>query len=201
MNMKYLDIYSACLSVTEGKKIDSFVDLGSRRGESYEKFGKSRDIKEYTFVEPSPRCVPHIKKIVETDPTKFRLVEGVLGTTSGEITFHQLENDDDQSGNLFSDRKQAYGSSIPCVVKVYDYRQLFSDPIDFVKCNIEGAEYQLIEDGFFNMVDSFVMEVHNQHVAGKTYLDAIEGLKERFNLEIWGKTNYKYCFINGNKKS
>ena len=128
------------------------------------------------------------------------LIEGVIGKREGEVEFYQLENDDDQSGNMFSNRNGQYGSAALTKVKVVDYTSLFKK-IDFVKCNIEGGEYQLLEDGFFDMVDSFVMEVHNVHVPGKNYKNVIETLQDKFDMEIWGNLNYKYCFINGNKKS
>lgn len=198
--MKYSNIYEACSFVTSNKDIKLFVDLGARHGESYHLFGKNKNIDRYVLVEPSPRCVPTIREIVKIDPKKFELVEGVLGLQDTKVDFYQLERDDDQSGNLFSDRSQTYGSATRTQVKMFDFRKIFNTRIDFVKCNIEGGEYQLIEDGFFDFVDSFVMEVHNAHVPGKTYHNAIELLREKFDLEIWGNVNYKYCFINGNKK-
>lgn len=198
--MKYSDIYDACLRVTEGRSIETFVDLGARHGESFRLFGKHRNINRYVFVEPSPRCTPVIRKIVDSDPKKFSLVEGVLGNQDGEVTFYQLENDGDQSGNIFSDRGRSYGPATSTQVKMFDFRRVFNGRIDFLKCNIEGGEYQLIEDGLFDEVNSFVMEVHNRHVPGKTYLDAINGLVTKFDLEVWGNVGYKYCFINGNKK-
>lgn len=196
----YKSIYDACCQVTKNKVITSIVDLGARHGEGYELFGHNHANAAYTFVEPSNRCIPNINNIIKKYPNaNLRLIDGVLGASDGETTFYQLECDDDQSGNLFSDRNGQYGKPFECKVKIYDYKSIFTQ-IDFVKCNIEGAEYKLIEDGFFDIVDSFVMEAHNAHVPNKNYRNVIAALGDKFDLSIWGDTTYKYCFINGVKK-
>lgn len=200
MNNKYEDIHDACLKISQGRKISSIVDLGARYGEGYERMGKKIKHDCYTFVEPSVRCLPRIKKIIDENKERnLRLIEGVLGIDNCETNFFQLENDNDQSGNLFTDRQNKYGGATLCKVKVFDYRNLFSK-IDLLKCNIEGGEYDLIEQGFFEIVENFVMEVHNYLVPGKNYLDALRPLSEKFDIEIWGDVNYKYCFMNGTKK-
>ncbi|NBW06482.1 MAG: FkbM family methyltransferase [Caulobacteraceae bacterium] len=196
----YKDIYDACNKINEGRSTLSIVDLGARYGEGYELFGVNYPEASYTFVEPSDRCTPNIKNLISKYPNaKLRLIDGVLGSKSGKLEFFQLENDNDQSGNLFSDRDGCYGPSTKKTVNVYDYKSIFSQ-IDFVKCNIEGAEYSLIEGGFFDIVNCFVMEVHNSHVPNKNYKNAIDLLSSRFDLTLWGNPHYKYCFINGIKK-
>jgi hypothetical protein len=115
--------------------------------------------------------------------------------------FHLLDDDDDQSGNLFSDRSGRYGPSIPTPVKTYDHRSVLPVIIDFAKVNIEGGEYELIDTGFFDKVESFVMEVHNEHVPNMNIDYAINMLTRRFDLELWGERSYKYCFLNGKRKS
>jgi FkbM family methyltransferase len=196
----YKNIYDACVQFSQDKSIKTIVDLGARHGEGYELFGIHHPDASYTFVEPSNRCIPNINQLIRKYPeAKLTLIDGVLGTSNGETRFYQLEIDNDQSGNLFSNRNGQYGRSSECVVKTYDYRPIFTH-IDFVKCNIEGAEYQLIEDGFFDIVNSFVTEVHNVHIPNKNYRNAVSALSDKFDLTVWGDVNYKYCFINGQKK-
>lgn len=200
------NIYEACNSLAQNLGLEKhlrpiIVDLGGRHGESYELFGCNYPSAKYYFVEPSDRCIPHINKVIESYPNRdLCLIDGVLKTSEELIDFYQLDQDNDQSGNLFSDRHGVYGEARLCKVKSYDYTKLFSH-IDFVKCNIEGAEYQLIEDKFFDIVDAFVMEAHNQHVPNKTYRDILSMLEDKFDLEVWGNTSYKYCFVNGTKKN
>lgn len=198
---QYNDIYDACVKITKNKQLNTILDLGARHGEGYELFGKYHSTSEYIFVEPSRRCTQSINKVIKENPNaNFKLINGVLGSNDSEIKFYQLENDYDQSGNLFSDRNGQYGNCFEYLVKVYDYRSIFNNSIDFVKCNIEGAEYQLIEDGFFDIVDCFVMEAHNAHIPNKNYKNIISALNDKFILNVWGNVNYKYCFINGQKR-
>jgi FkbM family methyltransferase len=197
---KYKDIYDACNKLTSNKRLNVIVDLGARHGEGYEKFGINHPNSQFYFIEPSPRCLPHINKIIKKHGNNLHVIDGVLGEKDKTIQFYQLHNDDDQSGNLFSDRKKQYGPAKIIDVKMYDFKNIFKN-IDFLKINIEGAEYSLIEQGFFNLVDSFVMEVHNAHVPNKNYNDVLASLSTHFHLEIWGDTSYKYCFINGVRKN
>ena len=198
--MKYTDIYEACVKFTAGKNLKSIVDLGARHGESYELFGYLHPESKYYFVEPSERCFSHINDIIAKYPqADISLIGGILGLSDGKTSFFQLGNDNDQSGNLFSDRGGQYGEASVYDVKTFDFRKIFKQ-IDFVKCNIEGGEYQLIDDGFFDIVDAFVMEAHNVHVPNKNYKNVVDRLSNEFELEVWGNVNYKYCFINGQRK-
>ena len=197
-------IYDACNELTSGIDVQVIVDLGARHGEGYELFGKNHPCAAYYFVEPSDRCIPHIKEVIQKyDGRVLQLIDGVLGTYNGQTEFFQLDNDNDQSGNMFSDRHGQYGRASICKVNVHNFTDCLMWPfgIDFVKCNIEGGEYQLIEDGFFDSVKSFVMEAHNQHVSGKTYVDVLRELDKDFVLDVWGDVNYKYCYVNGTRKT
>ena len=197
---KYTSIYNACTVMTDKKKLTNIVDLGARHGEGYEEFGILHPESKYTFVEPSARCAPKIKNVIDKFPNKnIEYINGILDVKQGTAKFKQFENDNDQSGNFFTNRGGQYGKVCEYDVRVFDYNKLFSK-ISFVKCNIEGAEYELINSGFFDMVDMFVMEAHNNHIPGKSYLDIVNSLSDKFDLEVWGNTNYKYCFVNGIKK-
>lgn len=200
--MTYKNIYDACNHVTKDKILTTIVDLGSRHGESYELFGKNHPDADFYFVEPSDRCIPKIKELIKKyNKNNLHLIDGVLGLEDSELNFYQLENDNDQSGNLFSNRQNQYGEANLIKVKQYDYRKIFSKKIDFVKCNIEGGEYELINCGFFDNVDSFVMEAHNAHVTQKTFQDILIALHDKFDMQTWGNIYYKHCFINGQKKN
>jgi FkbM family methyltransferase len=198
---KYKDIYDACSKICHDKVLDVIVDLGSRHGEGYDLFGTKHPDSEYVFVEPSPRCISNIESVIrKNEERKLRLIRGILGKERKEVNFYQLDHDNDQSGNLFSDREGIYGKANLLKVQMYDFRKEF-EHIDFLKCNIEGGEFDLIDAGFFDIVDCFVMEAHNRHVPNKTYRDVIEKLSSKFELEVWGNTSYKYCFVNGIKKN
>lgn len=197
-----MNIYEASLNMTD-VSVDIIVDLGARHGESYELFGSKRQFKNYVFVEPASKCHQHILNVIKNakDSERMFLLPGVLSDVEGNVELYTFKSDFDQSSNLYSDRQNRYGTPTIEVVQQYSYKDVFKDQIiDFVKCNIEGGEYHLIEIGFFNQVSSFVMEVHNGIVANRTYRDVVDSLKDKFHLEIWGNTSYKYCYVNGKRK-
>lgn len=196
---KYSDIYDASRQVASKlEHIRTIVDMGSRHGEGYDRFGVHFPNAEYIFVEPSPRCVPHIIEKQRTIAGRTRLVDAVVGKKAGSAEFFLLERDGDQSGNMYTDRGGTYGQSVVVNVPVISCDDFLRSVghIDFLKCNIEGGEYELLETSLFDNVSAFVMEAHNRHVPGKTYMDVIQSLEHKFDMEVWGDRSYKYCFIN-----
>lgn len=196
----YRDLYDACNHLAP-KDTKLIVDLGARLGEGYSHFGVNWPNAKYVFVEPSPKCIPTLENVIrENSKRDITLIPGILGIEESDIDFFIFDNDNDQAGNIFTDRGGAYGKTSTVKVKKFDYRNFF-DKIDFVKCNIEGGEYQLINEGFFDIVDNFAMEIHNQHVKNFDYRNVLKDLSDKFDIEIWGNVNYKYCFASGKKKS
>lgn len=201
------DIYSLSRDLIREYKIDVnlLVDFGSRHGESLHELGAScKKSAGFIFVEPAPRCIEKIRKLMGeySGDLQLRLIEGVLAYEDGLIKFHTFENDDDQSANIFSDRDGRYGKSSVIDVPVFSYDAITARfpgrRIDFAKINIEGAEYAMLEGSFVkDRVDAFVMELHNQHVPGRTWRDAVDALSSDFDLWTHGNMDYKYCFMSG----
>lgn len=196
------DIYQISCEVAHNPK--TILDMGSRHGEGYGVLGRQFPWATYIFIEPAPQCKPKIRKVIADaqaadEDARFYFMEGVLGEKRGTMDLMVFPGDDDQSSNFYTDRGGMYGQASKVEVQVFPYDELPYDTIDFAKINIEGAEYDLIESDFFNRIQSFVMEVHNRHVPGKTYIDAIEALKDRYDLTTYGTVGYKYCYIIGHR--
>ena len=192
----HVSIYDLCSQLSTRVSVRSFLDLGSRHGECLDHldFGPGAI---YTLVEPSPRCLPHIMSTMECHSERdIRLLEGVLGPSAGHVDLHVFEGDSDQSANIFSDRGGRYGRTTLISVPILPYVSM-DGHYDMAKVNIEGAEYALMEDGFFDRLGSFVMEAHNVHVPGKKYTDLLDGLCGDFDITSHGDLSYKYCFLVG----
>lgn len=188
-----------------GLDVGLLVDLGAHHGESLDHL---RDLcrDDYVLVEPVTVSAAMIRRRIDSDKAsnpRLHLVQAILGREAGSVGMHVFENDGGQSSNIFSDRKGRYGrSSIENVRRISydDFDALFPQQIDFAKINIEGGEYQLIEDGFFHRkVRSFVMELHNEHVGDRTWKNALECLRDDFNVVTHGNLGYRYCFMSGMK--
>lgn len=187
-----------------GHPVDLLFDLGARHGEGLSELG-SRCSGDYVMVEPAPDCVPIVQSLlmkrIERVP-QAHLFSFILGREEGELLLHTFQTDDDQSANLFSDRGGRYGDSCSVSVRVRPYDVIDGRfpgrRIGFMKVNIEGGEYQLVEDGFFHdRVDAFVMEMHNGLAPDRSWRDAVDGLSDAFDITTYGDLGYKYCFASG----
>lgn len=181
-------------------KPNLILDLGSRYGENFLRFGLKYNCK-YIFVEPSPKCIPKIEALIKeySNNREFQFIKGILGQGEGNRDLILFENDGDQSANLYSNRNFIYGKPEKVQIKMFDYSIIKESNIDFAKINIEGGEYELVESDFFHKIQCFVMEAHNKIIRKKNYKDIIKKLKKTYDLETYGHLKYKYCFIIGNR--
>lgn len=190
-------IYELCHTLADAVgQVDTFLDLGARHGEGYELFGRQR-CNSYTFVEPSPRCIPQVLEVVRTAP-RTSLIQGILGPVTGKTELILFKDDNDQSANLFSDRGAQTSSR--ATVDVVPYSVLL-DHYDMAKVNVEGAEYAMIADALFDRFGSFVMEVHNTYCPGMTYRDAVAGLQDKFDITTHGDLGHRHCFMTGIRRN
>lgn len=212
MGPAYGGIYGLCNQLATEVPCTSILDLGARHGEGFVLFGsKTHQIRWavadqhcelYVMVEPSPRCIPKIQELIgRHTETSIELIPGVLGRVDGAVELIMFDADNDQSANTFTTRGGQYGPSTSTTVPVfsYDHGILNNRHFDIAKVNIEGGEYQLIDDGYFTpaRIGAFVMEAHNAHVPGRTYKDVIAALGSQYDIVSYGDLNYKYCFLVG----
>ncbi len=196
---RHQSLYVAAKSLTVDMTFDVILDLGARHGEGIDYFGIHHPEATYIMVEPKPSCCARIrKKIEETPDIDARLIEGLLGPKAGKERLIVFDRDNDQSSNLFSDRGGAVGNASYIDVDVVSFSVLDEYAvIDFAKVNIEGAEYELIQDPFFDRVQMFVMEAHNNMRPGKNWRTIIDALQDRYDLWTFGNNNHRYSFIYG----
>jgi len=175
------------------------LDLGSRHGEGFLELGINYSSK-YIFVEPSPRCISKIEELIKGYPEReFQFIKGILGNSDDSTDLLLFPKDNDYSANLYSKRKRRYGRAKKERIKIFNYSVIEEEIIDFSKINIEAGEYELITSDFFNKIQYFVMEAHNNLIPGKTYKDIIKTLENRYDLTTYGNLENKYSFIIGSK--
>jgi len=209
----HLDIWGLCLETIKNIIIardmhpKRILDLGAHHGQGLRLLGTASGCERYVMVEPMPQNVDVILGILEHRGARpsAELFPGVIGRTPGTTTLFSLPGFD-QSSNLFNTRGGAYGDAVPVEVPIIDFPgiiNMLGGDIDFMKCNIEGAEFALMDDGFFdNISDGFVLEAHNMHcpAAGGGYRNVqelIDGLKDDFDIVSHGTLEHKYCFLSG----
>ncbi len=175
----------------------TIVDLGAHQGSGYKKMRSFFPDADIHLVEPVEDCVQAIKETVGEDPRVF-VHQCAIGKSNETMLINVFPSDGRQSSNFYSDRSQLYGkpTRVPVQVRKYDF---LPDCIDLAKINIEAGEYELLETEYFDRVESFVMEAHNNLIPGKTWRDVVDILGQKFDLVTVGDLNYKYCFVLGMK--
>lgn len=209
-----LTIHGLCLRLAQqhGLKPRVIVDLGAHKGEALQGLSPLlEDCERMILVEPSTVGIEAIFEALDRldfdRAVKIWLVPGILGPKKGEAKLFEIPGNT-ESTNLFSDREGKFGPAEESTVEVFSWNDELGSAagegarIDLLKCNIEGGEYDLMDQGFFDLVDAFVVECHNRHVkredgAFRQWTDLLAGLRDDFDLTSHGDLTHKYCFLTG----
>ena len=188
-------IYDYCPDVAQSPRV--VVDMGAHQGAGYRQLRSMYPDATIHLVEPVRDCIDALRAASSQDENVV-IHPYAVGREDSITVINTFESDGRQSSNLYSDRGGVYGSPVKEVIRVASYRQLPTH-IDLAKINIEAGEFDLLETDFFDRIDSFVMEAHNNLIPGKTWQDVVKSLEGKFDLLTAGNLNYKYCFVMGVK--
>lgn len=139
--------------------------------------------------DPTPKSINWIRK--QSLPSKFRFLEYGISSTSGVVDFYLPKNEQHVSGSLIDQRNVDNSHSIKVQMKtIADIaKELGHKKVDVLKMDIEGAEYQVLDDILNSAIpiDQILLEFHDRFFAdGKLQtVNAIEKLKKR-GYEIFG---------------
>jgi FkbM family methyltransferase len=211
-NTSIYDICNKSLSKWCDSGIETIIDFGARHGEGLVALADycAQHETRYIMIEPSPRCWIPIEETRDNVATR-RHVESVvlkhaITDVEGTLPMFLFSNDGDQSANFYSTRGGIRGKATIEEVKSLRPESLkcftnHNGLIPFMKMNIEGAEYGLLENtDLFEWVDVFVAEVHNQHIKGKNIDTFVAGIEQRFDFRTHGNTASKHCFVSARRK-
>lgn len=182
-----------------GKENAIVFEIGSANGEdSFEilKTFKDGNFRLYGF-EPEPKNIKIIKEKIQD--IRFKLFEGVISDTDGEIIFNRsaTKNPEDLSlsGSImppknhlkvwdwihFSERIKVSSTTLDSFCKNNNIRI-----IDFVWCDVQGAEEKVIiggKEAFKNKVKYFYTEYsNNEYYEGQPNLEQILKLLPSFEI-------------------
>lgn len=100
-------------------------------------------------VDPTRKHFPALKQVEQKYKGKFEHLPFAVGANAGKLTFHESKIND--SGSLLSDHSNVMKDDIISYdVDVLSIKELKAkvgaEHIDILKLDLEGAEYQLLED-------------------------------------------------------
>jgi FkbM family methyltransferase len=151
------------------KKRYIFVDAGAHRGETIAHFEKSSLYSQHPWemfaFEANPNLIPDIPK-----KPNLTVLNKAVWTEDGTVEFYLGENT--LSSSLLGDKKPGL-SKTPIKIPSVDFGQWLKknfskDDVIFVKLDIEGAEYEvldkMLQDESITYVDRLYVEFHNERV-------------------------------------
>jgi len=177
----YKDIFINRLYHFESRGPEPLIlDCGSNIGMSILYFKHIYPGARIIGFEPDPAIFPFLQEnIARNKLTDVKLVQAAVAAQEGTVTF-------------YSDAKYASGLAkhfpsnlpkgwtrheVPCV-RLQDY---LTDSVDFLKINIEGAEYEVLADSVdrFPMIREIVLEYHHFPGLPRTLHKILELLHEQ----------------------
>jgi FkbM family methyltransferase len=146
-------------------RVHAVLDVGANVG-MFAAWARSRwPGASLTCVEPSPQNLSVLRRVAATEGGRVELVEAAVGTEPGQADFV-----DGWGGGSHLRTEADRGDVVR--VPVVDYFPLF-EGADFVKMDIEGAEWPILGDSRLGSVGPTVL-VLEYHRVGAPFLPAAE---------------------------
>jgi FkbM family methyltransferase len=148
------------------------VDLGANIGLTSLWYSRRYDPDMIIAVEPSPLNIPLLRKNLEANGVRVKVIEGAIGPVDGSAQFRL--NRDHNMGSI--------GESGETTVAMLSMHTLIDaalsgETVDVVKMDIEGGEQQLLSCNreWLRQVRSLIVEFHPTLVDYPALLSILEG--------------------------
>lgn len=172
----YKDIFIHRIYHFESQRRDPFIlDCGSNIGMSILYFRHVYPQARIIGFEPDPVIFPYLQENIAYNRLKdVELVQAALSAHEGTLTFYS----DGKYGSCLGDyapsniREEWMKCEVPCV-RLRDY---LTEPLDFMKLNIEGAEWKVLSDSEdrLSQVREMVIEYHHSPELPRTLHKILE---------------------------
>ena len=155
------------------------IDCGSHLGQSIVYFKTVYPEAKIIGFEPDPTTFENLKSNISTNNFEdVFLHNNALAATDGEIEFYNMKNS--TSSVVMSTIKERVAGGIKSVVKAARLSKFIDREIDFLKMDIEGAEFTVLQElkdrGKLQSVKQMAIEYHH-HINLKK-----DNLSEMLNL-------------------
>jgi FkbM family methyltransferase len=162
----YKDIFIKRIYHFEAQRPDPLIlDCGSNIGMSILYFKHVYPKARIIGFEPDPAIFPYLEENIKRNGlTDVKLMQAAVAGREGRLTFYS----DGKYGSCLADHLPADIPSdwqkyeVPCV-RLRDY---LTEPVDFLKMNIEGAEWEALADSQDRLRQAREMVVEYHHLPG-----------------------------------
>jgi FkbM family methyltransferase len=153
------------------------IDCGANIGMSVLFFKTLHPEAHVIAFEPDPQSFAHlVRNVRDNRLSDVRLVNSAVAERHGVLTLYTDEGD---GGSLVASINPRLGGAIPQPVRAVRLSSFIDGPVDFLKIDVEGAEYgivrELLESGTIARVREAAIEFH----AGETEGDGVTRLIEQ----------------------
>jgi FkbM family methyltransferase len=134
-----------------------------------------------TVIEANPRLAELIRINLAPWWSRLELVEAALSLSNGTVEFHvSRENLLNVTGAIVN-RELQHQELSTFVVPSVDARELLREPVDLMKLDVEGHEYELLELPLFEPghIHNMVIEFHDVERRREQFVRLIGKLVER----------------------
>ena len=139
------------------------LDCGSNIGMSILYFRYVWPQARITAFEPDPEVLPYLRdNLVRNGLTDVRLIEAALGAGASDQTFYA---DGKYSSTLVKAAAEK-AACTTCTVSTTRLRDHLTESIDFLKMNIEGAEWDVLADSEDRLARVRAMAIEYHHLPG-----------------------------------
>lgn len=159
----YKDIFIRRIYHFDAGRSDPLIlDCGSNIGVAILYFKHLYPEARIIGFEPDPRVFPYLERNIETNGLRgVSLVKAALSSEEGLVDFFS----DGKYGGGLAEQLATAGEPgwLRSRVTSVRLRNYLTESVDFLKMNIEGAEYDVLKDseGLLNRVKEMVIEYHH----------------------------------------
>lgn len=139
------------------------IDCGANIGWSVAFFKAYAPDATIVAIEPEPSTFGWLQRLVAiNDMRDVELLQAAVAGREGTVTVYTAPND---LGSITTSIDPAWGGSQALPVRALRLSSLVDGPIDFVKIDVEGAEYEVVDDlaatGRLALIRGMVIECHD----------------------------------------
>lgn len=180
------------------------LDIGANVG-LWTKYILSRNARKVYCFEPNRKALSHLKYGLRNDKNAT-IVEKAVYKENATLKFY-INEENSLTSSVLPESGHSPSYDVDAISLENAINLTGEDRIDLVKIDIEGAEFDIIENlsqDVFDRIDSFLIEYHDFYFTeGMAKVNALEQQLERAGYTIHRSTipNVKYVFASRIKKN